>query len=400
MNSWWETPLCAGFLKTICDEIWSGKIVLIFLPHHTPKGFFPELKTTFANRDIKSITRINLEQCDADEPYIIERTIHSGFHLEEFERFVPSRVEEIFNCPEVGVSNLIIFEKLSQPLLKSFKEFLNEYTRLVNKKSSIHHHKILVILDPNQFHSSDFPAEPGISKILYEGVFDKLDQSLALRYLMKLDSGDITPFIENLIASLSQFDYSFSQILCEEENLLDRLLDICFKYANTKEWEKVKYIPANFLSDNEYWSRWAMGIADKKNGEVLYHSGYLILKEKTLEVNNRIWQVGIEILLPLIETIRLKILKCPRLTFPQSIYIKSTGEHIKDKFKYEIGEILFLCQKREIQFNGISKTEKDRLLYVITLAKTIRDELAHVKIPQTSDITQFYNECHKIDTIF
>lgn len=400
MDSWWETPLCTGFLKTIVDEIWSGKIVLLFLPTHTPKGFFPKLKSSFANRDIKSMTRINLEGCDNTKSFPVEEMIHSCFHLDELDRFIPARVDGIFSCPEVGVSNLIIFEKLTPARLHHFKEFLAEFTRFSNKKSSLHHHKILVILDPNQFRSAEFPAEPGISKILYEGIFDKLDQQLALRYLVKPDSGDSTPFTENLISSISQFDYNFSETLSEQKNLLDYLKDICFQYANQNGWDNIKYIPTHTLTDHEYWSRWAMGIADKKNGEIIYHSGYLVLKDKTMEVDNRIWQVGIEILLPLIETIRLKILKCQKLTFPKSIHNKKTGETIEDKFNFEIGEILFLWQKNEIRFNGVSRLEKERLFHLLNLAKTIRDELAHVKIPPISDIIHFYEEYHQIEAVF
>lgn len=399
MDSWWETPLCSGFLRNIVDEIWSGQFVLAFLPKHTPCGFISELKLISELRDIKSFKRINLKLCNLNDPFPIETLLHAHFHLGESDIFVGRRVFDIFNTTEVGISNLIIFENLSVPLLKSFKEFLEEYRLFSIKRVSSHRHKILVILDPNQFKSSDFAGEAGISKIHFEGIFDRLDQTLALRYLTELNLGYITPYIENLIVSLSQFDYTFSETLCGHMNLLENFREICLNHAKTNGWNKVEYIPTNLLSDKDYWLRWAKGIAEKKNGEIFYHSGYLIIHEKILEINKRIWQVGLEILLPMVENMRQKILNCPKFIFPVEFYNEKTKVLIEDKFEFEIGDIFFLWKNFQIRFIGFSRIEKEQLFNFINLCKTIRNDLSHLRIPQTYDITQFYNEYNKVDNI-
>ena len=57
-------------------------------------------------------------------------------------------------------------------------------------------------------------------------------EETALRYILRLDFGDITPYIENLITTLSQFDYGFSEMLCHFDNLLEDCRDICLEHAD------------------------------------------------------------------------------------------------------------------------------------------------------------------------
>ena len=399
MDSWWETPLCSRFLKSIIDEVWAGQIVLVFLPKHIPEGFYSGLKIALKLRDINSFEKIDLNNCANDIPYPIESLIHTQFNLDEQETFVGKRVNDIFSFLEARSSQVIIFENLPKLFLEKFKGFIEEYRRFSIQKALGNRHKIIVLLDPEIVKSNDFAGEAGIVKILFQGVFSKLDHYFGLRFYLDFNIGDITPLVENMISSLAQFDFILVEKLCNCEDLIEHYSDYLKDYAEQNHWGNIKFKPINQLTDDELWERWAKGILDKKSNTVIYHSAFLKIHEKDPELKRRIWHSGVEILLPMIEDSRNNILSCSKLVFPFKFLNEKTNEIKTNKFDFEVGEIYYMMNKREIQFKGFSGSEIPRILNFVELCKTIRNDLAHLRIPQKNDITKFYREFYSIDEI-
>ena len=70
-----------------------------------------------------------------------------------------------------------------------------------------------------------------------------------------------------------------------------------------------------------------------------------------------------------------------------------------NKYDFEIGDILMMLNTNQIQFKYIPTYEKAKIKQFIILCKTIRDDLAHLKIPKTYDIVSFKNSISTIQNI-
>ncbi len=398
MNSWWETPIYSNFLESIKDEIWSGKIVLAFLPKHTPPNFISALHSKLELKDKFYFERINLAECVDNVPYPVESFLFSHFGLDtEMDSYIPKSASAIFSELDSGSNKLFVFDNISAQIAEKFMGFLIDSGRFLTSIPLINRHKILVILDPSNYNNLNFMSESGIAKILFQGIFDKLNHTLGIRYYYKYDNGVFTNLIENLIASLSCHDIRLIESLLDCDDLIEEFQDCLLNFAKEQGWDRIKFKKVENLTGSEIWERWSLGLLEIQKDKPIYHSAYLKIHQKEAELNRRIWMSYTEILLPVIEEIRDNILKSDKFIFNPTFHNKITGEIITDKNDLEMGELCFyINRRREIVLKSIPVAGKDRIIEFVNICRSIRNDLAHLRIPETRNIKLFYNEYEEI----
>jgi hypothetical protein len=332
MNSWWETPLHSKFLEEIGEVIDDGNIALIYTPLHTPESFLSQLKITLSKDEYISFEKVNLLDCDVDEEKPIESLLFSNFELDtNTEEFIPKTAAAIFEKIVLDENDVLVFENLPTLLLENFKGFIIDLGRYLSRKTIFDRQKIIVTLDPNQFRENDFANESGIYKIYFQGFYDKLDYSLGLRYYHNYSADNFTLLNENIIASISSFDVAVIDQLLECSNLMEDYPDILNEYAKENQWENIKFKELDKLTDEEVWERWAKGIIEIKDDIKVYHSAFLKIHNKDLELSKRVWVSGVAVLIPLIEEFRLRVLSCKNIFFPDYYSDTRTGDIKDDK---------------------------------------------------------------------
>jgi len=400
MDSWWEIPLCARFLDMVKEEIFSGKIVLTFLPKHTPSGFIPELKRACEKKQNIQIRKINLNDCDLSDKKPVESMLFNLFDLDKNTNvFIRKSASEIFKNVDFNPTQVFVFENLQHELLDHFKEFLIDLGRYHAGTSIISRHRFLVIIDPSNFKHDDFMFESGIQKVHYQGIFGKLENLLGCKIFFNQNNELIDSLLNNIIASISKFDVRLMKALSQCDNFLENYPEALLKFAEKNEWNQIKFIEPEKMTDEEKWLRWAEGILDFEGDKVIYHSAYLHIHKKNDDLEKRAWVSGLEILLPLIEEFRQRVLKCNKFVFPFKHQNKNTGELIENKQDFEIGDICYLLQKREVKFRGFSGTEIKKLVQYIELNKDIRNALAHLELPNANKIKKFFHEYDEVDEL-
>lgn len=407
MHSWWETPLCSEFLEEIRHAIEDGNIALVFLPKHTPDNFLSQFRSVYDRERDVAFEKINLMECDIKNNRPVESLLFNHFDLEDnTDTFISKRAASIFEHLEDGIEEdseskeVFVFENLTKMFLVHFRNFLMDLGHYMAGLQIYERPKIIVKLEPENFGESDFTSESGISKILFKGIFDKLDYSLGLRYYHNYRADDFTLLNEKIITSLALFDTRLADELIICDNIIDDYPSILEDYAKSHKWENLKFIEADKLTQMELWDRWSKGILEVKNDKVFYHSAYLKIQDKGAEIHNRIWLPCVEVLIPLIEEFRIKVLGCNQFVFPRSYYNPKTSQRLKDdKMDFEIGEIDYMIKKSEIRLRWISYSEKNRMIRFIDLCRKIRNQLSHLSMPLTSDIKLFIGEYNDINNL-
>ncbi len=389
MDNWWEIPLYSKFVEDTWHEINDGKIILAFIPEYAPSKFIYQFKSLDNNI---SLDRIDLADCQSE----IESFLFNYLELDKKKEFIEKKASTIFNAIEQNPGKIIVFENIPNNLTDKFRSFINDLGRYLSKINTHERHKIIVLLDPKGFNPTDFTSETGISKILFQGVFDKLDFKLGVRYYYDFYANEFTHLYESIIASLSQFDVGLVEELVDCDSLIDDYGDVLTKYVKDKDWDKVKFKKIENLSQNETWDLWAKGILDIKNDKKIYHSAFLKIHNKESELTRRVWSAEIEILLPLIEELRVKIIESKNLIFPDHYWNAKTGEYKDNKMDFEIGEISYLINKDKIETCWSSNSSKGKVIKFIQLSLNIRNDLSHLRIPNTQDIKSFLKEYDSI----
>ncbi len=397
MDSWWHTPLCSDFIENIINEITFGKIALVFLPKHTPIGFLSELKDRFYNKGEYHFDRIDISSCNPEDSYPIERHLHSHFDIDnQTDRFVEKTAASLFRFEKYDPHRIFVFEGLQNSLIDHFVDFITSLGRYLISEQNYERHKVLVVINADTIDHQVFISEPGVQKIIFEGVWDKLDNTLGLRYYHKFNNGLNTYLDEKIIGSLSVFDTYIMEHLVDCDNLLSDYQNILIEFANERNWAGIKYIPLEKLKRKEIAERWAIGILEKNHSRYVYHSAFLMVHNRDAEIDKRIWHAGVQVLLPLIEELRDVLLMSDKLTFTNGNIYKKTGEEITDTRDLEIGDIHHFIKTRKIKVRWLSIDEKKKLKDYIGICRQIRNDLSHLKMPSAVVIKNFFENYSEV----
>jgi len=400
MNSLWDTPSCSLFAKRVANEIWQGKIVLVFLPAHAPQGFLTKLKIELSKGEDILYAKFDLSECDSTETKPVESLLHNHYLLDKNnETYIYKKASSIFSSVNCELCQILVFEKLSEFLLPKFKEFLIELGRYLAGIPEVNRHKILVVIDPNKCRFDDFPAESGIIKFKFEGIVDKLDLALSIRYFFGSNKQNQNPLFESIIISLSKFDLNLSEKLWESNNILENYNQKLQQFAESNKWQDIKFKNQDQLTETEKWQLWALGILDRIDGTTIYHSAFLKIHNKQNELDKCLWLSGLQILLPLIEEFRMKIISSKNLQFPRWHKNGKTGEVTENKEDFEIGDICFMLNISKIKTYNMSAFEKLKLKAFISLCRDIRNDISHLRMSEANKNLQFFADKESVELI-
>jgi hypothetical protein len=397
MNSWWDTPSCSGFLENISNEIWAGKITMVFLPMHTPDGFLSELKKRLEKGDTIQYLRTNIDECDRSESRPVESMLITHFELNgSKESYIPRKASSIFQNIENDPATIHVLQNIPLDLLTDFKNFLSDLGRYFNSLTIPKRQKVLVLIDPFKFKHDDFITEPGMAKFIFEGVIGDLDQALAIRHYHNFNHSKQKRFPESIIISLSQFDCRLCDKLISFNDVSEKYGELLEQFALENGWANYKFKPEDQLSDAEVWERWSLGIIDKSDKKLVYNSAFLKIHHQIDELEKRLWLSGIKTLLPMIEELRIKMILSKKIQFPFKFLNQKTGELKESTFSFEIGEIKFMIYDGQIVLNRMSVFEKRKLKDFVELCRSIRNDLSHLKMPAANDIKKFFDEIESV----
>lgn len=393
MNSLWETPSCSEFLDNIKKEIWSGNIILVFLPKHSPVNFLSELKMRLGKDGSISYEKINLQEADQSEERPLESLFYSQFELgNNVNTVIPKRVSEIFKHIPCNPTQVFILEKLSVDLLPKFIDFLTILGKHFTSIPDHQRHKIVAVIDPEVINPNTFKAEPGTSKHILKGLICPLNQALALRFYFDFNVKKQNPLSENLVISLAQFDYNLAEDLCGCDDFLEEYSFSLTKYASDREWAAIRYKKEDDLNEAEVHHLWAKGIIDIRNEKLIYHSAFLKIHNKELELKKRIWHSGIQILLPLIEEFRSKLLSSKKIILPSKWKNEMKDITIVDKNEFEISDIVYIIKRGQMRSPLLKTNDGWKIKNFATLSWNIRNDLSHLKFPPNQDIKSFFRD--------
>ncbi len=399
MNSFWDAPSCINFLHEISNKLMNGLIALLYLPAHAPKNIKAALKPVIGNGQAIRYENIKLDECKSDGYKPVESFLCNHFELDiNTETYVDKTPASIFEKIPSDIHRVIVFEKITPEILPHFKAFLIDLSRYNLSKPIYQRHKFVVILDPLIIKENDLPAEAGLSKLYFRNISSSFDLTYILRYQLKFNQCQTRILEESIAVSLSRFDFHLCEFLSSSTDILSEYNHYLTAYANQNNWSTLTYTPINNLTPEQVWKCWASGILEFIGDEAYYNTAYLAIHKQSWYVENAVWLSLLKSLLPMIEEYRIRLIECKKIILPFK-HQNEFGVVKSNKYDFEIGDILMMLNTNQIQFKYIPTYEKAKIKQFIILCKTIRDDLAHLKIPKTYDIVSFKNSISTIQNI-
>ena len=135
---------------------------------------------------------------------------------------------------------------------------------------------------------------------------------------------------------------------------------------------------ADELSDAD--EGWAIGILQRYDDQVIYHSGWLARDTLSQEFQRRVWTAQIQVIFPLIERMRQQAIKRYGHRFRLPILV-GDGEYVKDPYELEISMVRRIVSR----LDGIPKA----VLHRLDQAWDFRNALAHLQ-PLTAQQLQSF----------
>lgn len=399
MDSFWNAPSCNNFLHNIANDLWAGNIVLVYLPKHTPPNFKSALKQVMAKNQSLGFDLISLANLNPSAFKPIESLIYNHYELDQkTESHIDKTVHTIFSIIPHEINKLIIIEDVLSESSSLFTKFLIDLSKHNLSIPPIKRHKILVILDPSRTVNDQIPLEPGISKHFYRDLLTELDLSLSLHFYLRIDITPLSSLNESILVALSRFDFQLFELLSYSKNLLQDYFKLLHDYSSQKEWHAIPFVPLDKLTEADYWLRWSLGILDFDNDIPQYSPAYLAQHDKIKQLNSIIWLAIFKVLTPLIEQARILILESPKIVLPFK-FQKTSGELKEDKYEFEIGDIYRMYCQHQITFKQISSTERHEIFNFISLCRSLRNDLSHLKIPELTQVENLYKKLPSIAAI-
>lgn len=125
---------------------------------------------------------------------------------------------------------------------------------------------------------------------------------------------------------------------------------------------------------------WAMGILQRRDGQVIYHSGWVVRDTTSKEFQRRVWAAQVQVLFPLIEQVRRQAIERygSRIRLP---ILLGDGEHVNDPYELEIAMVRRIVSR----MSGVPRAVLRRL----DQAWEFRNSLAHLQPLTDQQLQEF-----------
>jgi hypothetical protein len=164
-----------------------------------------------------------------------------------------------------------------------------------------------------------------------------------------------------LCAQLAQWDHRLCEVLCERD-----IGSIMQQNSSTKPIS-VGQVSGAAMDVDEAW---ALGILQRRDGQIIYHSGWMAEDNMPKEFRRRVWAAQVQVIFPLIEQVRRQAIERygGRIRLP---ILVGENEYVNDPYELEIAMVRRIVSR----IDGVPRTVLRRL----DQAWEFRNALAHLE---------------------
>jgi hypothetical protein len=381
----WDVPACSSFLNRITSLLIDGNIVVSFLPKNAPDGFIRYLKKSFEKWEFYNSEEISFADFDPGSvSFAIDKYIFNHFELANEKEFVNADIEAILKTSVCKEVDFFILKEIKPSLKESLKDFIIRLRSVVLSYSTVLRPKVLINLDPECFHENDLPKDNGICVERFYGIFDNHDTKIAIKYYFDQNAIDRETLLKHsILSNIATFDIEFAEYLVNVDikKLLNSKFDDFGDFVHNRGWDGIVDKSIRSLTENERWYLWSKGVIDVFDGNLDYHTGFLFLHDREMEIVSRMWKGQANYLLPIVEDVRVMILNMEEIVFPETLYNDKTNKTFNNKFELEIGEIFhYFSKNKVVKFQGIDYGDQIILTGLVKACYNARRELSHQKL--------------------
>jgi len=382
-NIWWDLRWSKRFLSELFENFRTGKNSIIYLPE-------------FFINDLDSILRINIETIYRDK---FSRTWYS-LDLNSVKNNSDSPINIVSQYFDLNsrnikfiVDNKMFMDKIiwipciNNNLWQNWKEFIEEYADYCRNHGESDRDTIFCIKlqGNNKF---DFPSNPIIKNYTWQDYVIKqklIDDIFDIYFFTasifnKNFSGLKKKLIISTIAHLALWDPEVSDRLMDNGDI-ENPFPVLENIAKERKWDSI---------DSNSSEAWDKGIKNRIDGKEKIHSAYLAIQKGIQELNIRIWNAQMEVLLPFIEQKRKELLDKLINQLKPPFSVKRDGETVSLNNIYDlrIGDIPWQITEKEkkseyFRYSNDAKFVKKSA----TILSSIRNALAHIE-PLNEELMQ------------
>lgn len=400
--SWlWELPGVQRFFHEVEEDLRSGRTLWILFPEGADlEAFLGTLSHYLGMERLMDLTVLNLAEAGEVSPLAFFRQalgLPTNGSLRSLTELVSGN-----GIPEVIL--LKNYEDLPASLKRQWSEELNRWAQACHSTGA---RKSLCILTPaRSLNGAVFPSQDvRLGVRFWPGVPSALEMRLLCR-LASPTTDALGYWREHVIASLAGNDLALAECLWDvSTGAVDEIRGTLESYARSRRWirEEVQRGLRNWrpapsgvevrlhpqAASLPLYSHGWITYSPEQGEEI--HSAALCLLERENEILHRLWRAQAALLLTPIDEVRLKI--CETLTTRYGLAWPRLGNQ-EGEPPLELGKLeIVLKNARELY------RERDRWLRVVSLARKIRNDLAHYSPISYAEYLDFWELSRRVHGI-
>lgn len=352
---WWQLPGPAQFVLTIAQDLQDGKNVLILLPRHMPRGISSAIRSSLnihheaAWYSLRPGKALPLD------------FLWSYFYNDLNRKALPTA--SLLANSENLQEKIIWLDGIESAEWGAWEEFLSDYGQAC-QHTMLGRPPIFCVPLIGVPASTSMLSEPFWSQYLWRGVVGSVDMLLFTSSMLQERSWSVLQkqVATAVISKLSLWDPEVCHRLATAD-----LQDVLNPLALLKEVAAER----KWSADPYRNSSWHEGMVDMVDKKWMTHSSILAVEASQKEIDRRIWNAELSILLPIVEEGRQVIIQQYRdsLRIP---YQTNRHQTVSDLYDLEINHIRTQIKR------GIATldVQTQRLTHELT---EIRNRLSHLK---------------------
>lgn len=286
----WDLPGPSFFLENICGDLAEGKNVILGLPRLTPGGLKDKLKDRLAS-DGWYWQDVHVDEQDEPVKLISSLLINSS------ETKFANPAELARNDDLSGF--ILWLTGLNEKNWPVWEEFIYAYQDACRDRAQTDRGLFVLGLIGNLANKT-ISSDVCLSIHKFHNVVDKLDMTLyaATKLREKVECDIRRYLLAQTICQISLWDAELADLLVNEKPEMvisphDLLNDIAIK----RKWSS-KTEPS-----------WSEGTSGQFAGRKVTHTSILLLQGNRNEIDSRVWKAQVQVILPILEDHRLKIIR-------------------------------------------------------------------------------------------
>lgn len=354
--SWWDMPGPCRFVKRVENDLRDRVNTVAALPAGFGKGWF----NFFRRRWVEDQQRIDVQRVTSESTLPLDElcgtfTTHPSGTL----TIGALARESGFRGRTIGV----VLEDKS--FMKEWVEFLAVYERECRLIDVLERTVLLLVTDGVSPQLLPSP-ETYLRVHIYEGYARPYDCYMYSWVLLGAEEKQAwrTELKMALCARLAQWDPRLCEVLSDLD--IESILDPGSSIASLPHGKET----AGMVEAADADEGWAMGILQRRDGQVVYHSGWVAKDTTSHEFGRRVWEAQVQVIFPLIEQVRRQAIERYGSHFRLPVLV-GENEYVNDPYDLEIAMVRRILSR----VGGVPRAVLRRL----DQAWEFRNALAHIE---------------------